>query len=84
MASCRSWSPVADDRVRIEVGFEGGGALSALTSTNLVDELERMLAGGSDGAFAIDAEDGRYTLVLRQIVYLKRFSRESRVGFGAL
>jgi hypothetical protein len=75
---------VAEDRVRIEVGFVGGGAFSALTSTHLVDELERSLADGGDGAFAIDAEDGRYTLVLRQIVYVKRFSRESRVGFGAL
>jgi hypothetical protein len=75
---------VADDRVRIEIGFEGGGALSALTSTHLVDELERALASAADGAFAIDAEDGRYTLRLGKIAYLKRFSRESRVGFGAL
>ena len=75
---------MADDRVRIEVGFEGGGALSALTSTHLVDQLEQALAASADGAFAIDAEDGRYTLTLRKIVYLKRFSRESRVGFGAL
>jgi hypothetical protein len=72
-----------DDRVRIEVGFEGGGALSALTSTHLVDQLEQAL-GRAEGAFAIDADEGRYTLVLSKIVYLKRFSRESRVGFGAL
>jgi hypothetical protein len=76
---------VADNgRVRIEVGFTGGGALAALTSQHLVDDLEQALAQNHEGAFAIDAEDGRYTLVLRQIVYLKRFSRESRVGFGAL
>lgn len=74
---------MADERVRIEVGFEGGGALSALTSVHLVDELEQALARG-EGAFAIDADEGRYTLVLNKIVYLKRFSRESRVGFGAL
>jgi hypothetical protein len=75
---------VADeDRVRIEVGFEGGGALSALTSTHLVDELEQALGRG-EGAFVIDADEGRYTLVLAKIVYLKRFSREARVGFGAL
>ena len=73
-----------DERVRIEVGFDGGGALAALTSMHLVDQLEEALAANADGAFAIDAEDGRYTLTLRKIVYLKRFSRESRVGFGAL
>ena len=25
---------------------------------------------------------GRYTIVLRRVVYLKRFARESKVGFG--
>ena len=30
-----------------------------------------------------DAEDGRYTVSLARIVYVKRFARESRVGFGA-
>ena len=29
-----------------------------------------------------DAEDGRYTVSLRRIVYVKRFAREGRVGFG--
>ena len=27
--------------------------------------------------------DGRYTILLRRVVYVKRFARESRVGFGA-
>ena len=72
-----------NDRVRIELGFEGGGVLSAFTPTALVDELERSLAAGAEGAFALDAEDGRYTVVLRKIVYVKRYARESRVGFGA-
>jgi hypothetical protein len=71
------------DRVRIEIGFEGGGVLAALTPAGLMDELERALASGADGAFAIEAEDGRYTVALRKIVYLKRFARESRVGFGS-
>ena len=71
------------DRVRIELGFEGGGVLAAFTPTALVDELERSLAAGPDGAFALDAEDGRYTVVLRKIVYVKRHARETRVGFGA-
>ena len=30
-----------------------------------------------------DADDGRYTIALRRVVYVKRFARESRVGFGA-
>jgi hypothetical protein len=33
--------------------------------------------------FSFEAEDGRYTLLLRRVVYVKRFARESRVGFGS-
>jgi hypothetical protein len=32
---------------------------------------------------SFDAEDGRYTVAIPKIVYVKRFARESRVGFGA-
>jgi hypothetical protein len=30
----------------------------------------------------LDAEDGRYTVPLARVVYLKRFAREGRLGFG--
>ena len=69
-------------RFRIELGFEGGGVVSAMTPSALVDELERALAANAEGAFALESEDGRYTVVLRKVVYVKRFARESRVGFG--
>jgi hypothetical protein len=36
-----------------------------------------------EGVVALDAEDGRYSVAVRRIVYVKRFARESRVGFGA-
>jgi hypothetical protein len=72
-----------NDRVRIEIGFEGGGAFSALTPGHLVEELERALESNADGAFALEAEDGRYIVVLRRVVYVKRFTRENRVGFGS-
>jgi hypothetical protein len=76
------------DRVRIEVAFDGGQIMSALVSSGSADELERALgsggpAGVGNSALALDAEDGRYTVALPRIVYVKRFARESRVGFGA-
>ena len=74
---------MADDRVRIEIGFDGGQIMGAVVETGTVDELERSLGQGTDGSFAVESEDGRYTISLRRIVYVKRFARESRVGFGS-
>ena len=70
------------ERVRIEIGFDGGQVMSAHVDTAIGDALEQALEGRSDGAFQLDAEDGRYTVALARIVYVKRFSREGRVGFS--
>jgi hypothetical protein len=72
---------VADSRVRIEVGFDGGQVMSAHVETATADELEKSLVGGG-GTFQVEAEDGRYTVNVARIVYVKRFSREGRVGFS--
>jgi hypothetical protein len=74
---------VADDRIRIEVGFDGGQIMSALVSPDGADSLERALAGNGETSLALDAQDGRYLLRLDRIVYVKRFARDSRVGFAA-
>jgi hypothetical protein len=71
------------DRVRIEVGFDGGQIMGALVEAETVDRLEQALAAGEEGALALDVEEGRYTVVLRRIVYVKRLGGEGRVGFGA-
>jgi hypothetical protein len=71
------------ERVRIEIGFDGGQVMSAHVATSSADELEQALATGTPmGSFLLDAEDGRYTVVLAKLVYVKRFSREGRVGFS--
>ena len=74
---------MADERVRIEVGFDGGQIMSILVAADAADGLERALGSPDSQAFALDAEDGRYTIALRRVVYVKRFARESRVGFGS-
>jgi hypothetical protein len=71
------------DRVRIEIGFDSGQVMGAAVTPEAADALEQALGSGAEGAFQIEVEDGRYTLVLRRIVYVKRFAREARVGFGA-
>ena len=72
------------ERIRIELAFDGQQVLSVLVSPAAADQLDEALAGGGDGSFSFDAEDGRYTVSLRRVVYVKRFARESRVGFGAM
>lgn len=71
-----------DVRVRIEISFDGGQGLSALVFVSTAEELERSLESSSDGTFDFQAEDGHYTVVLRRVVFVKRFLREGRVGFG--
>jgi hypothetical protein len=73
---------VVEERVRIELGFDGGQIMGALVELSAADELERVLADGRSGSFALEAEDGRYTVSLQRVVYVKRFSREGRVGFS--
>ena len=73
---------MADDRIRIEIGFDGGQVMSAYVQTSVADELVRSLNGATGGTAQIEAEDGQYTISLAKIVWVKRFSREGRVGFS--
>jgi hypothetical protein len=75
---------VADaERVRLEIAFEGGQALNVFVAPAVADELGRALADRAEGAVTFEADDGRYSVAVRKIVFVKRFARESRVGFGA-
>ena len=71
------------DRVRIEIGFDSGQVMAALVSPESADRLEQALATKEDGSLPLEVDDGRYILVLNRVVYVKRFSREARVGFGS-
>ncbi len=71
---------MAED-IRVEVAFDGGQVLAVVVAPEIAQELERALESGGTGAFPLEAEDGLYTVALGKIVYVKRFKRESRVGF---
>ena len=75
-------SAIEEDHIRIEIGFDGTQIMSALVTPETADELEAALKGGNNGSVVLDAEDGRYTVPLARVVYLKRFAREGRLGFG--
>ena len=67
---------------RIEIGFDGGQIMSALVTAASAEALERAFNARNEGTVPLDADDGRYTVYLGRVVYVKRFARESRVGFG--
>jgi hypothetical protein len=74
---------VADNSfVRIEVGLEGGQILSALVTGDSADDLEKAVSSAANAALALDAQDGTVQVVVPKILYVKRFAREGRVGFG--
>ena len=73
---------VSPDSVRIEVAFDGGQTISLVMSGVDADALEAALEEGRGDALTVEAESGRFTIALHRVVYMKRFGRESRVGFG--
>jgi len=73
---------VADEFVRVEIGFEGGQILSWLVTVESADALDRTLAAGTSGTLTLESQEGAITLVLERLLYVKRHARESRVGFA--
>lgn len=71
---------MASERVRIEIAFTGGQILGAMATEEAVDGLQRALADG--GVYELEAEDGRYIVPVSAIVYVRRHSRETHIGFG--
>jgi methylmalonyl-CoA/ethylmalonyl-CoA epimerase len=84
-ASSRSWSPVAErgshrDWVRRRPDHGGFGRVRSCRPAS-----SRRCPTVRTGRSRWDVEDGRYTVALRRIVYVKRFARRRpRVGFGGL
>jgi hypothetical protein len=73
---------VADDFVRVEIGFAGGQILSWLVTGESADALDRNLGASASGTLKLDAQEGIVTLVLDRVLYVKRYAREARVGFA--
>jgi len=74
--------PDTPESVRIEVAFAGGPIIAANVAPGGADALEHALASGSQGTHQLDTDDGRTVIVLGRVAYMKRFARDSRVGFG--
>ena len=73
----------SDERARVDIGFEGGSTLTVSVTALEADSLEQRLRAG-DGAIAeLETDEGRLLVVLAHVLYVRRHSRGSRVGFSA-
>ena len=70
-------------RVRVEVGFQGGQVIGTFVSQDTADQLERALHEDGPRVVVLDTEEGPYHVVVPEVAYLRRFNRASRVGFTA-
>ena len=70
------------ERVRVEIAFDGGQILGGFATVASAEQLERALAAGGEGVVTLSLDGGDVTVAPRRVVYYKRFARESRVGFG--
>jgi hypothetical protein len=76
---------VAEERVRIELGFVGGQIVGSFVEARSADELEAALSstGAGKPVVVLETEDGPLDVVVAQIAYYKRIVRAGRVGFGS-
>ncbi len=76
---------MADERVRVELGFAGGQIIGSFVEAHSADELESALASTGPGkpVVALETEDGPLHVVVAHVAYYKRIVRAGRVGFGS-
>jgi hypothetical protein len=71
------------ERVRVEVGFEGGQVIGGFVDAVSAEQLERALHEDGPRVVVLETEDGPYHVVVPRVSYFRRFNRASRVGFAA-
>lgn len=74
---------MADERVRIEIGFEGGQVVGNFVEPASADALESALHRDGARVVVLETEDGPLHVVIPRVAYYKRIVRAARVGFGS-
>jgi hypothetical protein len=70
------------ERVRVEIGFDGGQVIGGFVTVATADQLERALHEDGPRVVVLDTEDGPYHVVVPRVAYFRRFARAGRVGFA--
>jgi hypothetical protein len=68
--------------VRLEIAFQGGQIVSGNVSADIADGLRGALAD-DELVYDLETDEGTYVVALRKVVYVRRTSRETHIGFGA-
>jgi hypothetical protein len=68
--------------VRLEIAFQGGQIVGGNVSADIADGLRRALAD-DELVYDLETDEGTYVVALRKVVYVRRTSRETHIGFGA-
>lgn len=71
------------ERVRVEIGFQGGQVIGGFVDPSSADQLERALHEDGPRVVVLELEDGRYHVIVPLVAYFRRFSRAGRVGFAS-
>ena len=71
---------MADQRARVDIGFQGGQVLALRLDQAVFDDLRKAIEG-ERRFYDVDAGDSNVTLDMSQVVYLRVESDEHRVGF---
>jgi hypothetical protein len=71
------------ERVRVDIGFEGGQVIGGNVDVASADALEHALHDDGPPVVVLELEDGRYHVVVSRVTYFRRSNRASRLGFGS-
>jgi len=74
---------MADERVRVELGFQGGQVTAVFVEAKSADALESALHKDGPRVVVLETEDGPLHVVVPTVAYFKRAVRVGRVGFAA-
>ncbi|HEX3254840.1 MAG TPA: hypothetical protein VHQ96_03565 [Gaiellaceae bacterium] len=71
-----------NDQIRLEIAFEGGQIIGGTVSAAVSEAFQKAMA--EDGpVFELEADEGNFLVALGKVVYVKRSSRETQIGFGS-
>ena len=71
-----------NDQIRLEIAFEGGQTIGGTVSAAVSKAFQEAMAGNGP-VFELEALEGNFLVALGKVVYVKRSSRETQIGFGS-